>query len=391
MKVGLGVKLALVPYRRGAAIAALGSVARTVYQNRDALQAGATRARELIDMVGRTRSGRSFRGNPRQKRQRTVRGPVKKFVRSTPGVTQQHDVRNVYRKRRMPRRRRRAWKRFSRKVNAVSEKTLGSNTVVFNLPAGYTQTNTTAGAHGVYSFALYGNSSGTRAHMNDLRAISLLPNFGDQTAAAGESTFDTTKFIFKSGVLDITMVNTSTVNVLVDSVLTAVPDASMKLEVDVYELISSRKWLDSTMAASTVEEMLNRGGALTTQIGGAGAGFDNAARGVTPWDLPTALSYFRVKILKKTKYFLENRGILTYQIRDPKRHVFNQESMERWNNVNRPGVTRFVYIIFKKVPGTLPLGTLINQSAESMTFGITRKYLYKVEGVTEDRDNLVAA
>ena len=79
-----------------------------------------------------------------QNRQRLARGikfgfnrlltgtVTKKRQTSGLGVTQQHDRRMVYRKRRMSRRLKRRWRNFSRKVLSVSEKDLGSRTVVRN-------------------------------------------------------------------------------------------------------------------------------------------------------------------------------------------------------------------------------------------------------------------
>jgi len=53
-------------------------------------------------------------------------------VSSGQGVTSQYDRRLIYRKRTMPRRKKRRWRGFKNKVLAVSTKSLGSNTIVRN-------------------------------------------------------------------------------------------------------------------------------------------------------------------------------------------------------------------------------------------------------------------
>lgn len=79
-------------------------------------------------------------------------------LRSAPGaISTQHDVSHVYRKRRMPRRRRRAWVRFSRKVKAVGLKASSQHyNVILRNGAftsvadkqGFVQVHTTMGLNG---------------------------------------------------------------------------------------------------------------------------------------------------------------------------------------------------------------------------------------------------
>lgn len=206
-------------------------------------------------------------------------------------------------------------------------------------------------------------------------------NASDPTAAAGITVADTTKFLFKSAVLDVTIRNTSTLNVLG----TQTPDSRGKMEIDVYEIISPKEWVDSASNYYTLGSCFTKGDGLTPRIGGAGTGLDLALRGVTPWDVPAALSYFRLKILKKTKYFVNNGDTFTYQVRDPKRRVMMQERLEKMAGVNVPRWSRHVLFIGKLVPGNT-LGSGVGTWTESMTFGITRKYFYKIEGANDDRD-----
>lgn len=245
--------------------------------------------------------------------------------------------------------------------------------------------NQTSGNHGIAYCGLYtGNGTGD-SFMTDISTLSALENTGNPTSAAGITVFDTSKFLLQSGVLDVTVRNTSGLNT--DSVVVA--DSAAKLEVDVYEVLSGKEWRDSSATYPNVYEVLLRGSTMTLNGAGAGTGITPLQRGVTPWDIPAALSYFKLKILKKTKYFVNNGDTFTYQIRDPKRRVMMQDKMEKIEGGNQPGWTRHLFFIFKLVPG-LTIGTANGTYTESITLGITRKYLYKIEGANDDRDRYLA-
>jgi len=335
----------------------------------------------------RTRSGKRYGGSrpsnmtyraakrARYGRSRSNTMTQRRRSRSGLGVTTQHDERLIYRKRSMPRRMKRSWKRFKNKVHAVSEKDLGTRTVVFN--ATYGLSSVLPDNHTVGTFAVYGMSS-SNLQLNDLSAISNLENSGDPTAAAGVTIDKTTKIIFKSGIMDLTFRNTSSKNGT-----GAVAEA--KLETDIYECIVRKEADDTNTNYADFNEMLTRGYTDTKNIGGTGLGLNSLQRGTTPWDFPNALSYFGIKILKKTKFFTNNGDTFTYQIRDPRRHVVSFNRLQRAGGCNMPGLTRFIWVVTKLVPG-LTKSVNTGDYTESLTIGCTRKYFYKVEGVNEDRD-----
>ena len=154
-----------------------------------------------------------------------MRGAGSRYVHGGQGISTQHDVSRVYRKKRMPRRKRKRWTRFIRKVDAVAERNLGSRTVVFNVTTSWT--NQVAGLQDVGYCALYPASSPTASGgvtiMNDLAQIGTFENVNlNPTAADGSTIWASTKIIFKSAVLDITFRNASSVN---DAVLGLIPDA----------------------------------------------------------------------------------------------------------------------------------------------------------------------
>lgn len=359
----------------------------------------------------RTRSGRRYggygtsfaphlfsaltnRGNSsRRIRQRVGLSRTNTFTRtqgrrkstSGQGVTLQHDARMIYRKKSMPRRRRMRWKRFRNKVNAVAEKDLGSRTVVFNRSLGFN--NETSGNQTVGSLTLYGQTS-TESHHNDLNNISGMENSADPTAAAGVTVDPSTKILFQSAVLDITIKNSSGIGTV--SGLAA--DYRGKMEIDVYELSVRKDVVDTTTPRVTFEQLLDQNSVTTKSIGGAGTEINQSLRGVTLWDCTYSLARYGIKVITKRKYFVSNQETITYQVRDPKRRVTTVKGISDESGFNKPGWTKIIYIVGKLVPG-LPIGNPATPGnwREEVTVGVTRKYFYKVEGISEDRTRFVVA
>ncbi|WP_445772244.1 hypothetical protein [Rheinheimera sp.] len=296
------------------------------------------------------------------------------------GVTNEHDRQRVYSKRRMPYRKKRRWRRFVRKINYIAEKELGTRTVVFNRTV--TKANSSADQQLNFTVALYGNKS-TLSDMNDINNISALENSSDPTAAEGISTDDTTKLFFQSGIFDMTIRNSSEVNLntLAEPVWEEAPKAT--LEVDIYEIICSRLFKNSE---SDLYACFNMAMGDTKDIANATAGIQIQGRGCTPWDLPHALSYYGMKILKKTKYRISQGNTITYQMRDPRRHVTSIGYAKDALGVNRPGWTKFLFIIAKLIPG-ITQGPDTDEYRSKIDVGITRKYSYKLEGANMTRDS----
>jgi len=280
--------------------------------------------------------------------QRGLRG---RLVRSGGGITTQHDRSNVYRKRRMPRRKKKSWRRFVKKTRAVIDKDLGSFTVVKNDAVSITNTvNTTD--QGYKSFALYPLKDGTNAHLNDVAEI----------ATELSANVDSTKWRFASGIFDLTLQNVS-----LDA---SSGGAGFSIEVDIYEMSSRDSWESYGNTPKTLEAIIADGWTNTVTLN---TSLTLARRGVTPFDATQALSAYKLKIWKKTKYFLSYGNTITYQIRDPKLHFIDQQRMEDGNSDNWPGVTRWLLVIAKPTPGV----TLGTGGQLSIAAGVTRKYLIK--------------
>lgn len=333
---------------------------------------------------GRSRSTRvAMRAGGSMTRTRTRR----RTPLSGLGVTTQYDAKRIYRKKRMPLRRRRRWKRFVNRVHAVAEKDMGSRTVVFN--SQISQVITNPATSGCTTISLFGARGTTGLH-DDLFAIGGLENTGNPTAAAGINVNQSTKLMFQSGVLDLTIRNAS--YQLVGASLVPTLVGAAKMELDVYEISVRNQAADSSGAGGYINLglLFQNGNTDTLNIGGAGTGIDIEARGCTPFDIPQALSRWGMKIYKKTKYFIPNGDTITYQVRDPRRYVTDIDKMLTLSGCNMPKKTRFLFLVYQLVPG-LTLGTTENSYQARIDMGITRKYMYKVEGANEDRDRYITA
>lgn len=348
---------------------------------------GATAAMAYLRNGKRTRSfGLSRRRVRRRMAPPTGRRVTVPHMRPTSGVgvTTQYDKKNVYRKRYMPRYKKRLWKRFKNKVNAIAEKDLGSRTVVFNQLA--TFSNETNGNQVVGSVCLYPQAS-TTSYLNDLVQISGLENSGNPTEAAGINVEESAKIIFKSGILDVTFRNASYYK-SGTAPFTISYGAEGKLEVDVYEVLMNIESSETSLTCQNFETVLSSNSSRTRTIGGAGTALAYNNRGITPFDTTYSQSRWKYKIIKKTKYLLNNLETFTYQVRDPKRRISTIRQLSNEEGFNRPGWTRIIYFTAKAVAG-VDVGNDSGTWTEWLDVGITRKYLYKVEGANEDRTRYI--
>lgn len=303
----------------------------------------------------------------------------------------------IYRRTRMPKKKRRRWRRFVQKVNAVDERDLGSRTVLFNTQISAYNSSATAGNRdqGALTLGLYtiGGQSATRVDLQDLRRIMTFENTANPTAALGSTVYDTTKYLFQSGVVDITIRNGSVRSTVAGSYSTLDGD----IECDMYEISLSRSdTYRFDQAAGTLNQWNDLSEVLNAndvpEIGGAGLGMSISDRGASPWEFPQQIGQTRMKIWKKTKFFIPNGRTITYQMRDPKRHVIVAQDTSQLFSINRPGLTRFVYLVWKLVPGLIQGGPApaVGEYDARLEVGCTRKYMYKIEGVNEDRERYIA-
>lgn len=293
------------------------------------------------------------------------------------------DVRRVYRKKRMPAKKRKRWARFIKKVNAVDERELGTRTVLFNDTIVTRYTNPVQ--QGCLTVGLYTFKNASRGWLDDLNQIGQLENEGNPTAAAGATIDKNSKIMFHSSVMDMTIRNTSELQTAAGIYAL---DAQAAIELDVYDIILGENTQDSVDTYTSLSELLN--GNDDKEIGGTGTGIEIQDRGATPFELPSNIGRFKLKVLQKTKYFVPNGQTITLQERNPKRKVIRYGELETNDGFNKRGWTRFKFLIYKAVPG-VTVGTAVGTFRMSITVGLTRKYMYKVEGFNEPRERLLGS
>lgn len=297
------------------------------------------------------------------------------------GVTFENDRTRIYRRKRAPARKRRRWKKILRVNNAVDQTKLGTRTILFNKSQTYG--NATAGEHGLAWAALYGANSANSV-LNDLRAIWSNEALNQNpTAGGGPTSYNSTKMFFKSAVLDMTIRNVSSVG---DDIQAA---ADVPLELDIYEMSSKCRMVENDAGTAlkqwnNIPETFLEALENTFAIDGAGTKCDLNLRGVTPWENTFALSRYKYKIHKKTKYRIGRGNSITYQFRDPKNRTTSHNALGDLAGFNKPGWTHNLLIVYKSVPG-YSVGTSPNDIQERIEIGYTRKYTYKVEGHTDAR------
>lgn len=307
-----------------------------------------------------------------------TRNTNRKRYTSGQGVTEQYDKKTIYRKKYMPKGKKIRWRRFKRKIYAISEKTLGSRTYVVNTQSELTKS--TSGEQLVFDLSLYGFKSNSNRH-NDLNELVTKESTSAPSVQAPVIVDLTTKFMFQSGILDLTVRNTS-FNV------EGASQVPIQIEMDVYEIMIGKDTDNTANDLNDITDLITKASNDTKQVGG-GIVVDNELslnqRGVTPWDIPIALSRYRIKILKKTKYFLGSNQTMTYQYRDPKRRVVTKQRVTERSGYSRPGWTKTILMLAKPVPG-YELGTGDGKATVRLNVGTTRKYLYKIEGANQSRD-----
>lgn len=287
---------------------------------------------------------------------------TKKKGTSGYGVTNQHDAKIVYRKKSMPRKRRNRWKRFVRKVEAVADKGLGTKTRVFN--------NSLNNANGVGSQAwmsavLYGKfGTDTPSSTGNLDLANIVSSYGTQRPF---------KVKLKSAVLDVTLTNCG------DSA----QGPSCPIEVDVFQV-----YFRGDPKLGNLEDIVNLAQDRTNTLTGSGA-LTLQKRGVQLFELPTAISIGNIKIVKKTKFFLPYQGTCTYQIRDPRNRVLNNEDITEGqpapvpsNSFVMPGWTQGIVVFWKPIAG-------FENTVVKLAMGCSRKYNYRIDtdSFTEDGFN----
>jgi len=283
----------------------------------------------------------------------------KKIPRET-GVTSQYDKVTQYSRKSMPRAKKRRWRKFVQKVQAVNDKTLGTRTVVFNETLSVVAT---AGLQGYGAAALYGFCGNTDGQNVGFRDIYRICNKDSAVMTPSTDGRNASKVTFMSGIIDFTFRN----------------NGSHPLEVDLYEINVMTDHTGKPNFGTTITESEDG----TNDIPGATTSLRLLYRGVTLFDLPNAISKDKWKIYKKKKFFLPVGNTATHQHRDPRNHIFNATDiniLEGDRSYARRKMTQLYVFVAKNIIGT-------DSESVNLQVGVTRKYSYCINEASKALDS----
>lgn len=287
------------------------------------------------------------------------------------GVSGQHDRANVYRRRRAPRRKRMRARRSMKSFKSKILKMKGHRTFFTNSQF---SVSSVASQQSAKSWVIYGGrtdgtslTGGILRGYDDMEDMRKKDYMLDAAAGDAENRFHggNLKWYIKTAIIDMTIQNNS--------------ENSVPIEMDIYEFTCG---VLPSAAGGDVETAMQYYHQDTLLSGADTAGLDAytlATRGITPFEMGTAMSKFRMKILKKTKYFIPFGNTVTYQIRDTRirtmtHNVYRAESATTY-------CTHGVLIIAK--PTAVFADTTCNY-----VVGCSRKYKYVIDSSHVDRAGL---
>lgn len=269
------------------------------------------------------------------------------------GITGQHDKQVQYRKKWMPKAKKRKWVDFVRRVTAVSDRQKGRRTFVFNRTGDVTATS---GAQGYLCSVLYGRNGVNLSTTTDFQ--SGMSDLYDIFNQSGYSS--TTKLKMLSATLDITYSN----------------KGSSAVEMDLYE-VQFKKATVYTDFKSAIDNAETD----TTTVG-TWTSLNLTDRGVTLFDIPQVIRTTGMTIIKKTKVFVPSGGTTTYQMRDASDWFITKEYATNNTDTGTPGPagkggfllpkkTKGIVAVYKTVAGVV--GTA------NLACGVTHRYSVKFD------------
>lgn len=280
------------------------------------------------------------------------------------GVTLQRDQKVIYRRKRMPRRKRQAWKKFVQKVKAVNEKEQGTRTVILRSNDTFTVASQQQQFHACHLLGYTGNLNDPGD--GDMKYIITKDSeaYVTQQATTGEDiknpNFSISKFKFTSAKLQLDIQNTGTVGLILD----------------LYWLEYNQKTTDANF-----DDCHTNGVTKTIPIEDPSSNYGDYLKpqltdyGVTLFDLGQVISRGKFTIRKVKTYNLPSGDVITEQLRDARTYIVNGEDLKSDNNkFGHPKYTETVLIVARNPAAS---------TAGQFTTSCVRTYKYKINGVNE--------
>lgn len=291
------------------------------------------------------------------------------------GVTQQHDKARIYKKKYMRKGKKRAWKKFVKKVQAVNLKDRGLVTALYNNL--FSPVAESAGAQLIFEMHLYGFKSAAASSAAGCNDIATLISSDFQTRQGVQKNFSTNalettfgkdgaadKIMFESAILDATISNNN----------------STTVEIDVYA-IRYNKFTKGNFSTLRQAFQIAENDLTSSVQGNVGPGqplLTLDSRGCTPFEIGKGISASGIQILGKEKYLISAGQAITVQLRDPKNRYFNaSDFIESSTSYKYSNWTQTYLIIGKKV--------VEDETPMTLRIGCTRSYKYTYEGLKDNK------
>lgn len=258
-------------------------------------------------------------------------------------MTSQHDSRLVYRKKSMPKRKRRRWVSFKKKVTAVeySNRNL-QNVTTAQLQYVYAQPNRSSftacmmygingqvGSTGNPNVPPVVGSSGTGS-MDDMYDVLT------QKYAAGGTALTGRKFLFGSAVMDIHLTN--------------IGDAAGILEI--YEIVARQTFTPTTVSYDGPEDLFIQGYVDYATIANTPITPSAVRLGTTPFNCKLFCQYFTIK--SKRRVHITPGEVISLQMRDAKNHFIAGNMLGKPNVGWRKGECKGYFFQVYGAPRFLP-------------------------------------
>lgn len=317
------------------------------------------------------------------------------------GITQQHDQITQYVKTYMPRKKKKAWRKFSKKVKYVMDASRGITTALTNFT--FTASNANQNTQSYVDVHLYSNAASVPTQ-DDLLQLAV----NDQEMSSKKEISPTNATVNVNAVTDDGWISAANKNIRFTSAvldLTYINTSTGIQEVDVYHIVYRNvgpRALGNVSGANSFDAALGIGRDATgfvRQNATAGGALGNKvtlqSRGATPFELGGFLSFTGAKILRKEKVFVDSGKVYTKQIRDPKNRTFNPMGYYLGQNTGitspvnsfiKPGWTQTILFVCKQQ--TLadgPVAPWEGDNIQKFEVKATRIYKYNQAGQSEDK------
>lgn len=288
---------------------------------------------------------------------RTRTFPIRRRRQNNSITTIQKDYSTQYVRKSMPRRRKRVWKKFVKKVTAVQLGNAATKTVVYNDKLVQTST---PGNQGFCSVALYGvngapDGNNAIGYQDMLKLFDNDPDIKQQ-AVSGVNFPSGGKLHFNTAVIDLTLRNLGEID----------------QEVDVYYGYHIKN-ANNVNILGQISDSLYQSFVNTTSdpIVPGNTSIGLGLRGTTPFDCSSVLSESGFHVLKKQKLVITPGKSVFLQHRDQKNRVMEMDNLLGIGYAMK-NVTYEILFVHK------PSVSSANDELSTLGVGVTRKYGYSV-------------